>query len=1045
MDFQDDELREILNIFRAESEEIIERLNNTLLELEKSPNNKDLIVILFRDAHSLKGASRMIGFSKTQNIAHKIEDILGLAKENQIQLNPQIADTLYKSVDLISKIISQSIETGKEIYLEKEVNAQIKLLEEISNQTSKQEIKEEKNISDNSFNLGYFSKNINRLNYLVVDILLNIIKLTEKIENKYIQKIYEQTSELIEHFQKINYFNIKSELETINLKLEVILKCNTELSFNEVEELQQRADKIVTQLSNLCQNNNLPVIDYYDYAFNGKSYEKGAEKFSQETSNAQVVEEIPTVNLKKEVQKKNFDELEEKIQTLSNSTEYIEDLIEEFKNLQKNNKNLEILPLFDKILEIFDLIQKLSATLETSQLEVLTTCTNYCFKSLNNEKPSENIELLIQQLTVVKQLLELSNPNAIELSQAKNIEEKSIKNEKITTKNLKDFSKVLNSGEIKTLHVDSSKLDAMVNLLGEMISTKIKTTRRLNEFSSIERDLEEWQKDFTKLFQHLKLYSKKISGKNPSITENSNLFVKQFIEPMFEQNKRLNNIVDEFNQVQRANLEDDMKMRLLIDDFGTMVKNVRILPLATVFHLFGRMVRDIAKESGKQVELKISGSETSADKKIIEEIKTPLIHIIRNSIDHGIETPERRMELGKTPVGQLQINAKLEDNHIQIEILDDGRGFDLEKIKEKAVSKGFFTENEIKKMSEQEIMNIVFLAGFSTGDEVTNISGRGVGMDVVKSKIAQLNGSVNIFSELNKGTKIQINLPVTMATMSAFIIKTSNQTFAIPMSAINTIICKKKEEILQNQENLNLILNDKNIPLYNLSNILNLPQTEENNALKTILILEIANQNVGIIVDKLLGEQEILHKNFEPPLHKIKNFSGVTTLDSGETCLVLNALDLIKNATNSNKNILKPSKILPIIDKKIALKNKRILIIDDSLTIRTMEKNILSSANFNVEAVENPVEALKLMKHIHFDLIITDIEMPKMNGIEFLSKLKSDENYAKIPVIIMSSLLDKNTKDECISLGAENFITKGDFKHNSFVDEISSVLLKSFN
>lgn len=1045
MDFQDDELREILNIFRAESEEIIERLNNTLLELEKSPNNKDLIVILFRDAHSLKGASRMIGFSKTQNIAHKIEDILGLAKENQIQLNPQIADILYKSVDLISKIISQSIETGKEIYLEKEVNAQIKLLEEISKQTSKQEIKEEKNASDNSFNLDYFSKNINRLNYLVIDILLNIIKLTEKIENKYIQKIYEQTSELIEHFQKINYFNIKSELETINLKLEVILKCNTELSFNEVEELQQRADKVVTQLSNLCQNNNLPVIDYYDYAFNGKSYEKGAEKFSQETSNAQVVEEIPTVNLKKEVQKKNFDELEEKIQTLSNSTEYVEDLIEEFENLQKNNKNLEILPLFDKILEIFNLIQKLSATLETSQLEVLTTCTNYCFKSLNNEKPSENIELLIQQLTVVKQLLELSNPNAIELSQAKNIEEKSIKNEKITTKNLKDFSKVLNSGEIKTLHVDSSKLDAMVNQLGEMISTKIKTTRRLNEFSNIERDLEEWQKDFTKLFQHLKLYSKKISGKNPSITENSNLFVKQFIEPMFEQNKKLNSIVDEFNQVQRANLEDDMKMRLLIDDFGTMVKNVRILPLATVFHLFGRMVRDIAKESGKQVELKISGSETSADKKIIEEIKTPLIHIIRNSIDHGIETPERRIELGKSPVGHLQINAKLEDNHIQIEIIDDGRGFDLEKIKEKAVSKGFFTENEIEKMSEQEIMNIVFLAGFSTGDEVTNISGRGVGMDVVKSKIAQLNGSVNIFSELNKGTKIQINLPVTMATMSAFIIKTSNQTFAIPMSAINTIICKKKEELLQNQENLNLVLNNKNIPLYNLSNILNLPQTEENNTLKTILILEIANQNVGIIVDKLLGEQEILHKNFEPPLHKIKNFSGVTTLDSGETCLVLNALDLMKNATYSNVNNLKTSKILPIVDKKIALKNKRILIIDDSLTIRTMEKNILSSANFNVEAVENPVEALKLMKHIQFDLIITDIEMPKMNGIEFLSKLKSDENYEKIPVIIMSSLLDKKTKDECISLGAENFITKGDFKHKSFVDEISSVLLKSLN
>ena len=177
MDFQDDELKEILNIFRAESEEIIERLNNTLLELEKSPTNKDLIVLLFRDAHSLKGASRMIGFSKTQNIAHKIEDILGLAKENQLQMNSQIADIIYKSVDLISKIISQSIESGKEIYLEKEVNTQINLLEEISANSTQKEEKNEEIPTNNEFNFDYFLKTIDRINYLVIDTLLNIVKL----------------------------------------------------------------------------------------------------------------------------------------------------------------------------------------------------------------------------------------------------------------------------------------------------------------------------------------------------------------------------------------------------------------------------------------------------------------------------------------------------------------------------------------------------------------------------------------------------------------------------------------------------------------------------------------------------------------------------------------------------------------------------------------------------------------------------------------------------------------------------------------------------
>ena len=1044
MDFQDDELKEILNIFRAESEEIIERLNNTLLELEKSPTNKDLIVLLFRDAHSLKGASRMIGFSKTQNIAHKIEDILGLAKENQLKMNSQIADIIYKSVDLISKIISQSIESGKEIYLEKEVNTQINLLEEISANSTQKEEKNEEIPTNNEFNFDYFLKTIDRINYLVIDTLLNIVKLTEKIENDCIHKIYERTSELIEHFKKINYFDIKSELETINLKLEVIIKCNTELTYKEVEELQQRADTVITKLSNLCHNNDLPVVDYYAYAFSGKSYERGAEKFNQETANVQVVEEIPTVNLK-EIKKNDFNELKKQMETLSNSTEYVSDLINEFKSLKELYENVEISPLLNKILGILNLIQKVSTPLEDSQLEVLMNCANYCFKFANKENPSENIELLIQQLNVVKQLIELSNPvdtTSLEVAKSEDDEIQKTHSEKISTKALKDFSKILNSGEIKTLHVESTKLDAMVNQLGELISTKIKTTKRFSKVSSVTRDLEEWQKDFSKILQHIRLYDKK-NFKSDLKMDSSNVFVKQFIESMLEQNKKLTSIVADFNQLQRANLEDDMKMRVLIDDFGAMVKNIRILPLATVFHLFGRMVRDIAKESGKQVELKVTGSETSADKKIIEEIKNPLIHIIRNSIDHGIEVPERRVALGKDPVGHIQINAKLEDNHIQIEVIDDGQGFNIEKIKEKAVSKGFYTEKEIETMSEQEIFNIVFLAGFSTGDEVTNISGRGVGMDIVKSKIAQLNGTVNIVSEINKGTKIQINLPVTMATMSAFVIQTSSQTFAIPMSAINTIICKKKEELIQNQDKLSLLYNNKNVPLFNLSDILGLPQTSEISVLKTILILEIANQNVGIIVDKLLGEQEILHKNLEPPLHKIKNISGVTTLASGETCLVLNALDLMKNATHSP--VIKMVKTPSIVDKNSFLKNKKILIVDDSLTIRTLEKNILMTANFYVETAKNPIEALKLMKYVQFDLIITDIEMPEINGIEFLSKLKSNETYAKIPVVVMSSLLDEKTKKECVSLGAENFIIKGDFKQNSFVDEISSILLKSLN
>lgn len=1050
MDFQGEELKEILNIFQIESEEIIERLNITLLELEKSPTNKDLIVQLFRDAHSLKGAARMIGFSNTQNIAHKLEDLLGLAKDNQLQMTTEIADAMYKSVDLITKIISQSISNGKEVFSESEIEKQLQALEKlvILETVSTEPLFVEQ---ETDFNITYFRKYIDRINYLMVDFLLNIVHLTEEIKNEYITKIFEDTTELIEHFQKINHFDIKSELENIKLKVEVVLKCNTELTPKEVEEFQQKADTLITNLSNLYINNDIKVIDYYSYAFEGKNYEKGIEKFNQETANVEVVSEIPNSNIRTNIseEKFNFEDLKNKIKTLSKTTKHAPELKTKLNQLKDSYPNSDFAPLLTKLFELISFIQKVNVVLEEVQLEILSTCANYCFDSINNENPIGNVELLIQQLTVTQQLIELANPVTETATEVVTVEKNATEktnNEKINTKNLKDFSKLLNSGEIKTLHVESTKLDAMVNQIGELISTKIKTTKHLSEISTIEKNLEESQKDFAKLLRHIKQYDKKFSPIDSKHSDNSSaILLKQFIYTLSEQNKRLNSIVTQLNEVQRSTLEDDMKMRLLIDDFDTMIKNIRILPLATVFHLFGRMVRDIAKESGKEVELTITGSETSADKKIIEEIKNPLIHIIRNSVDHGIETPERRKELGKSPTGHIQINAKHHENHILIEIIDDGQGFDIEKIKAKAINKNFLTEEAVSQMSDKEILNLVFLPGFTTGEEVTSISGRGIGMDIVKSTVAQLNGTVNIISEFNKGTKIQINLPITMATITAFLIQASNQTFAIPMSVINTIICKRKEELIYNQDTLTILYNEQNIPLYNLSDILNLEPIEETTTLKTILIIETNNKTVGIIVDKLLGEQEILQKSLSLPLKRLKNISGITTLASGETCLILNALDLMKNATSSQMKHFANSRQTKITDKKDLLKNKNILIIDDSQTIRTLEKNILTTANFNVKTASKPSEAIKLMNQNNFDLIITDIEMPEMNGFEFLTQIKTNDKFAQIPVIIMSSLFDDNVRKKSLSLGAEKFIIKGDFKQKSFIDEISQILIKYSN
>ena len=400
--------------------------------------------------------------------------------------------------------------------------------------------------------------------------------------------------------------------------------------------------------------------------------------------------------------------------------------------------------------------------------------------------------------------------------------------------------------------------------------------------------------------------------------------------------------------------------------------------------------------------------------------------------------------MGKNPTGHIQINAKHLDNKILIEVIDDGQGFNIEKIKEKALNKGFLTAEEISDMSDEEIMNIVFYPGFTTGDEVTSISGRGIGMDVVKSKIAQLNGTVKVVSEFNVGSKIQIELPVTMATLTAFLIQSANQTFALPMSVINTVVCRSDKEIYRTHESLTILHNGKNIPVYNLAYLLNLKGFQEESDMKTIIIIETNNKVIGIIVNKLLGEQEILHKKLSPPLYRIKNISGVTTLATGETCLILNAIDLIKNSTlqNAKKLSMTQPKVATIEEKKSKLNQKNILVIDDSITTRTLEKNILSSAGFNVITANNPIDALKKINEIHFDIILTDIEMPEMSGLEFLSQMKTNELYADVPIVVMSSLGDESQKRKAHSLGAEKYVVKGEFNQKAFVDMVSNILLK---
>lgn len=1107
MDFSDEMAGEVLKIFQVESEEIISKLNNNLMDLEKNPKNKDAILLLFRDAHSLKGASRMVGFNNVQAVAHKMEDVLGLAKEDKLLINSKIIDVLYKTVDCLATLINKAITKGQETYTD-EIAKQIELLENIENIDENLPPQGNEQLD---FNLELFSKNLETINNLLAQTLCSLMNLEATNDASSIKNLLVSIEALADIFIQTGPYDIKKTFEDLKFKLEFITKASNCLRSEEIAEFHKIFEDLIDKLISIFEIHNLPSVDYYDLAFNRLNQTQEDKTLNQQKKSEIFTEEEPEIEAQKQVetfeatipqatpfspdeiekleaeaqeysiedyeelndfsdineasqtadcseesasfgeldetdkfaQTQNFSEakvvsnynlvcptnlseIQEKVSVLWQNTSSLEEIRNTLSEFQNNCAKDEIKGIFETLIKILDFAQTNEIIIDEETASVLAESVEYCDNAMRNVGGLADKDLIMQRLEIILQVLEFKT---------KDEEESALTAAK--PKKSADFTEIFDSGEIKTLRVDSEKLDALVSQVNELTVTKIKTRKYLYELNEVNNELEECQKNATKALTYLKNFDKKVFQAE-AIDNSHASFIKQFLTTFSESTRKVQEIVLSISNIQRTFQEDDTKINVALDNLESMVKNIRVLPLAMVFHLFGRMVRDIAQENNKKIDLEILGSETTTDKKIIEEIKTPLIHIIRNAIDHGIETPEERAAAGKNPTGKITLSAKQVNNKVIIEIKDDGRGINIAKIKEKALHKGFLTEEELESMDDDQITNLIFAPGFSTGDEITNLSGRGIGLDVVQTKIEQLNGRVRVLSEMNRGCCVQIELPTAMSLMKSFLVKSANQLFAVPMEVIKTVIRKRQDEIMRTNNSESIILDGEKISLYNLANVLNLSGSREANSILTILIIESNDQIIALAVDKLIGDQEILHKKLSAPFYKLKNISGITTLDSGEICFILNISDILNNA-NVAKTHLIPTKSAP----KMQNSDYKILLVDDSITTITLEKNILARSGYMLETAENPITAFEKLKSESFDLIISDVEMPEMDGFTFLEKLKTDEMYAEIPVIMMSSLSYDENYAKAIRMGAKTFLNKNNFKQDEFLEAVKAALLSS--
>ncbi|EID4796210.1 response regulator [Campylobacter lari] len=468
------------------------------------------------------------------------------------------------------------------------------------------------------------------------------------------------------------------------------------------------------------------------------------------------------------------------------------------------------------------------------------------------------------------------------------------------------------------------------------------------------------------------------------------------------------------------------QLSIVTTDIQLAVMKTRMQPIAKVFNKFPRVVRDLGRELGKQMELEISGEETELDKSIVEEIGDPIMHMIRNSCDHGIEDPATRIANGKPEKGTVNLKAYNEGNHIVVEIADDGKGLDADVLKSKAIEKNLITEREADQMSDKEAFALIFKPGFSTAAKITNVSGRGVGMDVVKTNIEKLNGVIEIDSELGKGTVMKLKIPLTLAIIQSLLVGTQEEFYAIPLASVLETVRVSIDDIYTIEGKNVLRLRDEVLSLVRLSDVFGVKQVLENTDQTYVVVIGVAESKLGIIVDTLVGQEEIVIKSMGEYLQNIQGIAGATIRGDGRVTLIIDVAAMMDIAKEIKVDIKAQIESQSKKTTKEKPSDYTVLIVDDSKMDRNIMQKSLEPLGVSIIEATNGVEALNTIKSGEHDIdaVLIDIEMPRMDGYTLAGEIRKYSKYKNLPLVAVTSRTSKSDRLRGVEVGMTEYITK---------------------
>ena len=573
-------------------------------------------------------------------------------------------------------------------------------------------------------------------------------------------------------------------------------------------------------------------------------------------------------------------------------------------------------------------------------------------------------------------------------------------------------------GPRQSLRVPVEKLDGLANLAPEMVIQSLKASERHDELRRVEVAL-----------SHLKDRVREARLTPGAATGGPATPLGEYADALDSISRRMRDLLANFS-------DDRVRLNLITEELRQNVIELTMLPLSTVFDAFPRAVRDLARSFDKDVDLTIRGRETELEKKIIEQVADPLIHLIRNAIDHGIEPPGERIRRGKPAAGEIVISAEQQGNRILVIVRDDGRGIDPVELRAAAVRHGIGSAAELERWTRAELLELMFEPGFSTRQSATDVSGRGVGMDVVKNVVVRLGGAVRVQSEPDQGTTVVLDLPLSLALLRVVLVEASDELFAIPTSAVRRILQLAAHRIPQLQQGPVIEVAGESIPLATLSGLLQLPPTAAPGLRQTALVAEAGVGRFGFLVDAVHEEQELVFKELRGPLRSQRTFAGAAILGNGDIVPILDVQALFALAVRSTA----VQTTVPAAQKRAPVRPHRVLVVEDSLVAGELQRNILLAAGYETDIAHDGAEALDVLRQQEWDLVIADVDMPHMDGFELTARLRADERLRDIPVIIVTARDSIDDRRRGFEVGADAYVNKREFDQIALLETVRRLI-----